>query len=301
MACSDDPSLHLPRLLCLHGGGVNAEVFHLQCRSLRYHLSSKFRFVFADGPFPSEAGPGIAPVYADYGPFRRWARWQANQPHIDTEAGIKELDAALQQCMDEDDQRGATGEWVGLLGFSQGATVSASLMLRQQIRCEKLGLDKADWNFKFAVLLAGRAPLVALDTSLMSSPALLDPKRATSEGFNTFPASLRSENNNDDTNGTNGINGSDPNGNTASSPDYLLKLPTIHVHGLADPGLWWHRILFEQYCQKGTARLIQWGGEHRVPIKRADVEPVAKAMLEVAEQTGVVWPSSTSTEESRLT
>ena len=68
-----DDNLHAPRILCLHGGGVNSSVFRSQCRALIKHLPA-FRLVFADGPWFCEAGPGIVPVYEDCGPFRRWLR-----------------------------------------------------------------------------------------------------------------------------------------------------------------------------------------------------------------------------------
>ena len=58
---TDDPTLHHPRILCLHGGGVNRDVFRAQARSLIKALPS-FRLVFADGPFYCAPGPGIVPV-----------------------------------------------------------------------------------------------------------------------------------------------------------------------------------------------------------------------------------------------
>ena len=65
-----DASLHLPRLLCLHGGGVSASVFRLQMRAVYAQLRDKFRLVYADGPWLCEAGPGILPVFEGAGPFR---------------------------------------------------------------------------------------------------------------------------------------------------------------------------------------------------------------------------------------
>ena len=207
------------------------------------------------------------PVYEDYAPFRRWLRWLATHPETDTETGIHENDYALKAAMEADNRRGATGEWVGLMGFSQGSTVSASLLIRQQARAEKLGPDKAGSNFRFAILMAGRAPLVNLDPSVLSSPALLDPSHS-SDGFDRFPGSAAAS-------------------SAGKKPDHVLRLPTVHVHGLQDPGLWYHWQLLEQYCEKGTTRLVTWDGDHRVPIKSHDVDLVVQQILEVAEQTGV--------------
>lgn len=68
--------------------------------------------------------------------------------------------------MREDDKQGATGEWVGFLGFSQGAKMCASLLFRQQKRIEKLGEHRAASDLRLAVLMAGRGPIVSLDPDL---------------------------------------------------------------------------------------------------------------------------------------
>ncbi|KAK0914896.1 hypothetical protein LTR57_013695 [Friedmanniomyces endolithicus] len=148
-----DTTLSHPRILCLHGGGVTGEIFRLQARALIKHLPA-FRLVFADGPFLCDAGPGIIPVYQDHGPFRRWLRWLPEHPPIDDESAIEEVLYNIQTAKDGDE---GTGAWVGLLGFSQGAKLASSLLYDQQVRVEKEG--KAETEYKFAVLLAGRSPL----------------------------------------------------------------------------------------------------------------------------------------------
>jgi hypothetical protein len=67
----------------------------------------------------------------------------------------------------------------------------------------------------------------------------------------------------------------------------VLRKPTIHVHGLQDPGMDLHQRLLNDYCERGSARLFEWDGPHRVPIKSQDVEPIMEALYDVAEQTGV--------------
>ncbi|KAH1947450.1 hypothetical protein KXV44_007533 [Aspergillus fumigatus] len=72
---NDTATLHLPRLLCLHGGGTNARIFRMQCRVLEKHLGRTFRLVYAQGPFTVvQPGPDVTSVYKDYGPFRSWLR-----------------------------------------------------------------------------------------------------------------------------------------------------------------------------------------------------------------------------------
>lgn len=243
-------TLHLPRILCLHGGGVNGEVFRMQARSLIKYLPS-FRLVFADGPFFCDPGPGIVPVYQDCGPFRRWLRWLPEHPDIDDEAAIEEVMYAIETCKREDE---GDGPWVGLMGFSQGAKLASSLLYEQQVRKEKEG--KAETDYKFAVMLAGRSPIVRF-SELTRSPACVDPG-AISEGFHYEGAS-----------------------------PHVLRLPTIHVHGLNDAGLHLHRKMLEQYHDPKAVTLIEWDGNHRVPIKKVDVERITDEIYRVARQEGV--------------
>ncbi|CAD0022466.1 unnamed protein product [Aureobasidium pullulans] len=88
-----------------------------------------FRLIFADGPSTAPPGPGIVPVYEDYGPFRRWLRWLPEHADIDDEAAIEEVMYAIETCKRGDP---GTGPWVGLMGFSQGAKLAASLLYDQQ-------------------------------------------------------------------------------------------------------------------------------------------------------------------------
>lgn len=168
--------------------------------------------------------------------------------------------------MRDDDALGATGPYVAVLGFSQGAKIAASLLYRQQLR-EEHGLASPASGFRFAVLMAGRAPLVAFDAELVRSPAVIDAAQIC-EGFTSFPAHW------------------DP--AVLQRGDHLLRRPTVHVHGLLDPGLPLHRGLLDLYCETGTTRLVEWQGAHRLPIKRLDVEPVVEQILAVARETGVL-------------
>jgi hypothetical protein len=172
--------------------------------------------------------------------------------------------------MEEDDREGGRGEWVGLMGFSQGAKLAASILLEQQARADKARREgKKEWdtcfigipglNWRFGVLLAGRAPLLNLNPGLMTSQALVSTANIA-EGFE-FVGSV------DD--------------------DSMLKQPTIHVLGMADPGLHLHRRLYEEYCEEGTKILVEWEGAHRVPIKSDTVDRVVGAIYEVSEDKGV--------------
>jgi predicted amidohydrolase len=71
----NDRKLHLPRILCLHGGGTNARIFKAQCRRIIAQLDTEFRFFFAEAAFLSDAGSDVLLVYSQWGPFKRWLRW----------------------------------------------------------------------------------------------------------------------------------------------------------------------------------------------------------------------------------
>lgn len=239
----DQSSLNLPRILCLHGGGTNARIFRAQCRVLEAHLKSRFRLVYPNAPFPAQPGADVLSVYAEWGPFRKWIPGEK----LDVQKMCaEEIDECIQEAMYEDDMKGGTGEWVGLLGFSQGAKIGASLLYRQQqndaVSDHYYGFSISEPKWRFAVLMAGRAPIVMLEPS------------ALSEQYQTE----------------------------------LLRLPTLHVHGLADPGLEHHRRLLTDACDEDSVRLAEWNGGHRIPVKTKDVASVVFQILDLARETGVL-------------
>ena len=202
-------------------------------------------------------------TYANLRPFRRWLRLESEQPNPGHDAICRDIDRVLREAMLDDNALGATGDWVAIMGFSQGAKVAASLLLRQQLRTQKLGRDHAGFDFKFAVLLAGRAPLVNLDTDLAGSLALADADELTTGAFAQVPGSLQ------------------------QGSDHILHLPTLHVHGKKDPGIAHHRRLLSDFCKAGTTRLVEWDGDHRVVIQAADVAAVANEIIALSKQTGI--------------
>lgn len=222
----------------------------MQCRGLEFRLQKHFRLVYAEAPYPSAAGPDVLSVYADCGPFKRWVLTTSpNAVEEQPKETWEGVERAIAGVMDADDHLGATGEWVAVLGFSQGAKMAASILLRQQERPAALGrLRRPDGAFRFGVLMAGRGPLLQYD------PDEAD-WLAEGERF-------------------------DHDSNVANNR--LIHLPTIHVHGIQDPGLYFHRILLNQWCDSNSRRLIQWDGNHRLPYKTADVELVVNAILDVA-------------------
>lgn len=244
--------MDLPRILCLHGGGVNALVFGLQLRPITTRLSGHFRLVFLDGPFEAAGHSHILPFYGtDCGPYYRWLRWRDREEAISGPDAAARIMTAVAEAMEDDE---GTGAWVGVLGFSQGAKIAASLLWEQE---RKGGED----GFKFGVLMAGSVPLVQLDYAVpCESPHISSP-------------------------------GGDANlmGNVPGAPegDHVLSTPTLHVLGTEDPDIARHRLLRDRYCKAGTTRTVEWEGGHRLPFKVQDVAEVADEILELAEEAGV--------------
>ncbi|KAI5305259.1 hypothetical protein KEM56_004883 [Ascosphaera pollenicola] len=233
-------------------------------RKLRAKLVSHFRLVFVDGPFMCAAGPGVGMVYQHLDPFRRWLRWLPEHPEISGDAAVSEIDNAISQAVQEDNANGATGECVGLFGFSQGAMVCASLLLRQQ-KGEHQGTPLGAFDFKFAVICAGRAPLVRFGKG-SDDPSMYhlgDPAGRTTV-FTNWPS---------------------PDDLPEVRKEYMLHIPTVHVHGSKDGGLALHRKLMNLYCAPGSTELVQWSGDHRLPLRSDDVEAIVDQIINVAMKT----------------
>lgn len=336
-------ALHLPRILCLHGGGSNASVFRIQCRELIRQMNAYFRFVFVEAPFESDAGPDVTLVYSleEYGPFRRWFRVSSDRhPDIDPEEATGLLDESLVAAMRDDDQKGATGEFVAVLGFSQGGKMAASLILRQQI-LTAMGNDQ-DWqaddngdgstsansalkttttitndtvirttrhkakrrilpvsNYRFGIILAARPPLVSFEPDLLMTPMLIDasqigdhdahiiyrkygPGHTTSHEPTTARFSSIGDSVNSISSNSNFI------ADERNKHAHRLYIPTLHVHGRADPGYPLHRALYTEYTEPGAGRVFEWEGGHRIPFKPSTVQDLVGIILKMAREAGIV-------------
>lgn len=236
---------------------MNSLIFKAQLRAFLSHpqLVNRFRFVFTDAPFLCDEGVGVNPVYSDWGPFRRWFRWLKTHDEIEAAKCRELVKESVVRGMENDD---GTGEWVGVLGFSQGAKLALSLLYEQQLAKQRG--EKAWTNFQFGVVMAGRCPFVAL-----------------SEEAEEF-AWMQSAGGLSDTVDMDSIQ---------ERPDMRLSLPTVHVHGLKDDGLTLHKKCIEDYCAPGTAEVVEWEGNHRVAIKKDDVQAVVQKWIELADEYGL--------------
>jgi hypothetical protein len=222
--------------------------------------------------------PDVVAVYSSYAPFRRWLRHLPAHAEIDPGICIEKIRHSLRDAIEKDDREGGTGEWIGLMGFSQGAHLSASVLLEQQAR-EAMAreamareaiakrqsrdidvgfTDIPELRWRFGILLAGKAPLTNLNPEVLNSRALVT-------AGDLLECQFRNE----------------------IDEDLKLRVPTLHVHGMADSGLSLHQVLLHKYCAQEFTRLVEWEGAHRVPLKSNDVEKVVGAIYDMAERVGV--------------
>lgn len=138
---------HLPRILCLHGGGTSELIFSFQTRKLINALKSDFRLVFVDGPLDSGPGPGVMPIFETAGPFHQW---------IATNEAEEELvRSTVQRELKKED--GAP--FVGVLGFSQGARIATGLLQEQE------NTQAVAPHLCFGVLINGTYPPLRLTSN----------------------------------------------------------------------------------------------------------------------------------------
>ncbi|KAL7895494.1 serine hydrolase FSH [Trichoderma sp. SZMC 28014] len=252
--------LSLPRILCLHGASVNAQVFRIQCRAIISSLKDTFRFVFPDAPYEAPADEAVVAVFGEFAPFYRWLRWKPEHQDIDPVEASTAIISQIKKAMAED--RG-TGEWVGLLAFSQGGIIAGNLLWSQEHIADEALRPLPGVNFRFAVVMAAPAPVVFLDESgKLPKPRHMPYANERMDHFSDWPEE--------------GVDG-----------EHLIRAPILHVHGLQDGNLVNHRRLYKLYSKKGTAKLMEWNGGHRLPIQTSDVERLVNGIRAIAESVGI--------------
>ncbi|KAI4181151.1 MAG: hypothetical protein L6R41_006792 [Letrouitia leprolyta] len=216
------PKSHLPCLLCLHGGGTSADIFSIQTRRLQKALVNRFRFVFVDGPFECPAGPGVLPFFEGMGPYRRW---------IDADGDDRgKVRPLLRKTMAEDG-----GNFVGILGFSQGARLALGLLHEKQENH-----PEAFNEFGFGVFICGTYPPLGLASTLFPiTPTALFESQDWEEKHKC-----------------------------------ILRIPTIHVMGEKDPFLWKSRLLVH-CSEPASATVMEFNTGHQLPVRPMDTQRLA--------------------------
>ena len=213
-----ESNAHLPRLLCLHGGGTSALIFKIQTRRLQWALRSTFKFVFADGPFQSGPGPGVLPAFEGCEPYYRWL----NPGSPTAEQDQRRVRQVLKKVMMDDG-----GEFVGVLGFSQGGRLTAGLLADQAEGNAAEGMP----HWKFGVMLCGSYPPLSL--SLARSPSVKPSQGIDEHGEIREP-----------------------------DEDEIIHIPSVLVRGTLDPHCEKGRRLVEYFDLEMASVLVFKMGHH---------------------------------------
>lgn len=218
----------LPCLLCLHGGGTSATIFSIQTGRLRRALAKHFRFVFVDGPFECPAGPGVLPFFEGMGPYRRWI----------SEAGDEEgkVRPLLQKTMAEDG-----GNFVGVLGFSQGARLALGLLHEKQE-----GHPEALNNFGFGVFICGTYPPLGMGSEMF-------PVTPTAQFESQY---------------------------WDGKHEGIINVPSVHVIGDRDPYSHKSRLL-ARCSEPSSATVMEFSMGHHLPTSPADTQRLADKIVKL--------------------
>lgn len=138
-----------PKILFLHGGGTNADIFRLQARKLVQLLSSRFELVFPEGFLECPAGPGVLPLFEDCEPFRQWLNDTPGTPEHEEPDWSSGVNRLVKEVFE------TKGPFAGVVGFSQGAKAAMHLLRF----LEKREREGGQMNpVIFSVLVCGTAP-----------------------------------------------------------------------------------------------------------------------------------------------
>ena len=225
---------NLPRILCLHGGGTNSMIFKIQTRRLNYALRDYFKFVYTTAPFESPPGPDVMPVFTGCDPFFRWLFPEGS----DQAPGQEEVRDHLKQVIKDDG-----GQFVGVLGFSQGGRMVAGLLADQEE-----GRNEGMPHFKVGVMLCSGGPPMSMSNA---SKPYRKPQNADQYGEIRQP-----------------------------QEDEILHTPTVHVRGLQDVHCERGRRLGYYFDDKIE---LEYDMGHHLPGAAGDTTSPKGATTEIAE------------------
>ena len=106
-------------------------------------------------------GFDMLPTFASLEPFYRWVSRSFKLGEAEEErAPMHEVETIDRIVMEAMKDHGGKENLVGVLGFSQGARISAGMLLRQQLEIRQRG--SSDWKLKFGVVIGGPYPPIGL-------------------------------------------------------------------------------------------------------------------------------------------
>ncbi|KAI0015068.1 serine hydrolase-domain-containing protein [Xylariomycetidae sp. FL0641] len=117
----------------------------MQTAAVRYHLGGDHSYEFIDGAVPADMAPGIESFHMSDEQCLQYVDMQSS------EGGLRAL-RDLETLVDEE------GPFDGVMGFSQGAALAASLIVHKMRKASRTERQRQRPVFRFAVFFCGGIP-----------------------------------------------------------------------------------------------------------------------------------------------
>ncbi|EPQ28949.1 uncharacterized protein PFL1_03749 [Pseudozyma flocculosa PF-1] len=246
------------RVLCLHGKGTNSNVMTTTMRPLTRNLGSSIECHYLDGPVPCAPYHGIQQFFGDQ-PYFAW--YDAPTRENLEEAYAYVLTYILSK---------GPGFFDGIMGFSQGAALAATLAIRHQ-----------DKLFRFAAFLCGGRPFDPATgqryehvpgerSGLAASPFELELEKDRG----SRSVSIRRTSSIDRRNREIAPASASK---ALSASLYAIRIPTVHLIGLHDSAKA-EGVKLMELCDPKLREAFEYDGGHCLPRRSTDVVELASLL-----------------------
>ena len=237
----------LPRIACFHGGGSNSQIYEMQCSQLAELLKHDFQLVYFDGPFDRPAGPGVLPAFRDYGPYHSWFK-------TDTSSILGSL------CGSERSDGS---------GFDEQNTDGVERVL------EQMANDKTGGGGPWVGAIGFSQGSRVVGGLLLAQQQRR--QQQTEEGSGGTNIKLQF--------GVLCMGSGAPMESKGVKSSELVRMPTLHVHGLKDMFLPLGRHQFSTYYDTERAQLFEVDYHHAMPWVKHEAQELAALMRKLYRET----------------
>uniref|UniRef100_A0A9I9CZT6 Serine hydrolase domain-containing protein n=1 Tax=Cucumis melo TaxID=3656 RepID=A0A9I9CZT6_CUCME len=150
-----------PTILCLHGFRTSGAILRKQIQKWPTSVLHQFHFHFIDGPLPSQGKSDVEGIYDP--PYFEWFGTSKDPTSCEN----------LESCLEFiENYMVKHGPFDGLLGFSQGAVLSAALA---GLQARGVALTKVP-KIKFVIIISGsKLQSSSLAAGIAYSPSIACP------------------------------------------------------------------------------------------------------------------------------
>lgn len=146
MGLPNSPKISQPapklRVLCLHGFRTNGDIMETQMGKWDRRVLDLLDMVFPDAPYPAEGKSDVEGIFPP--PYYEWFQFRRTETHVEY--------CNLEECTEYISELVAKhGPFDGLIGFSQGAFLSAALASLQ----EKGHVLASSPPLRFTIIISG--------------------------------------------------------------------------------------------------------------------------------------------------